>query len=1137
MPSRRAADTETGVDLGRRLAPGTLLAGRYRIVAVVGVGGMGVVYRARDEELAQDVALKVLRPDLGTDPEWIERFRSELILAREVTHRNVVRTHDIGESQGLRFLSMRFVEGRSLLDVLQKEGPLPLDRALKIVRQLAEALGQAHEAGVVHRDLKPANVLLESDDTAYVTDFGIARSMTGGGITRTGAVVGTPDYLSPEQVCGDPVDGRSDLYTLGILFYEMLSGRLPFEASSQAEAIAQRLTGRVRDIGATGVTVPAWVRGVIGRCLERLPSRRYSSAGELLHDLDRRSASGSRGRSPWLVGAAAAIAAFALAGLVWLALRGAPAGSTPDAPVPAAAAPASHALAILPLVDETADPALGWTSGGIAEMLAAELAESPDLRVLDPQRLLRTLRDLRLADGRYDDAALRRLAEILEVDRLVAGSVRRAGDALRVDLRLVSVGPSGALTTRQVAADSPATAGLFGIVSGLGGRLRGELGAKAPVAAGNEAATSSLDAAQAFREARDHLAVGDYVGAKPALERAIAADAGFALALERLAETYQSLGYHEKALAVAGRAVEAAGGAETRLGHRARARLALLKGNPAEAIESYTELARLYPNDVEALLDLASAQASRGALESAVATLKRAAALDRNDPRVWYLLGRNAILLGDAARATSDYLVRALTLQTQLKNEQGQADVLNALGIARHELGNYAEAIETYTKAAALRQSLGDQRGVAASVKNRARAYVALGRLTEAEPDLRKARSVLERIGDQAGLGDVMDEFGALHEARGEFGAALTAYQEALRIRRGLGDERQIAQSHDNVGYIYYLQGEYENALAFWQQALERRRGIGEKDGIVLSMQNMGFIQTALGRWAEATKLFAEALGLAREIEFKSGMAVSLGQLGVLHQYDGRYLAALASLEEALAIYRELQDTRGLAEFTLKQAEALLELGRLDAAKTQLDAAAPWVREIGNRERSADFQILIGEWHARRGEAEAARRAFAEAMKEAAASQGRAVLLRARTADAFARAAAGESAAVASLAAAQRDAESLGDALLLIRASEALARAQLMRGRPREAEDAARRALKVATRADWKAGLYRLHALLARALDKNGDTRGAAAEYAASAAGIAGLRAGLDAELLAAFEALPEVKEVAARSPLRAGGT
>lgn len=1125
-------DTDTSVDMARQLAPGAVVAGRYRVIATAGIGGMGVVYKARDLELDEDVALKVLRPDLGADPDWIARFRRELVLARQVTHRNVVRIHDIGEDQGLRFLTMRYVEGRSLLEVLRAEGSLPVARAERIVRQVAEALQQAHDAGVVHRDLKPANVLVEADDTAYVTDFGVARSLGREGLTRTGAVVGTPDYLSPEQVAGEAIDGRSDVYALGILFYEILTGQLPFPGESQAEILAQRIGGRARDIRETGIAVPAYVRAAIARCLERSPSRRYQSARDLVADLDRRAVrTPAIRRQYWL---AACVAVLAAAG-IWGAQRNR--GPAPPGGLPAPSAPpvaALHSVAVLPLNVETADPDLDWAGTGIPEMLAAGLSESPALRVLDAQRVFHSLRDLKL--GRtQDERALRQLAETLEVDRLVAGSVRKAGSTVRIDLRLVAVSPSGVMETRHFGDESTGDDGLFRMVDALGDRLRRDLGAEqAARAAAALPETTSLAAARAYQEGRDLLARGEYVSAAPALEKAVAADPEFAVALERLAETYQNLGYEEKALAVAERAARAAGASEARLGYRIRARVALLRGEPAEAEKSYVELARRFPNDLEALLDLASAQASQGDVARAVATLEKASQLDRSDPRVWFLLGKNTILMGNAGRAVKDHLVRALALHGQLHNEQGQAEVLNAMGVAYHQLGDYPQAIEKYSAAAAIRQRLGDERGVATSLKNRARMHISMGNLAAAEPDLKEARRIAEKIGDRAGLADVLNDFGLVHENRGEFGQALKAYQDALKVRRNMGDERQMAQSYDNVGYIFFVEGEYDNAFVYWKQSLDLRRKLGEKAGIVLSTQNLGFLHTVQGRWGEALKAFAKALEDSREIDYKNATAVSLGNMGLLQQYEGRYGAALASFGEALAVLEGLGDKRGLAEFTIKQSAALLELGRLDEARAGLTRAEAWVRETGNREQSADYHVVLGEWHARQGAGDDARRALARAVEQARGSNSRAAYLRARIAQAAVLVAVGDAAAATlQLRPLQREADALGDVMLRIRAAEAMTRAQLARGHLVEAEEMARRALTAASRHGFEAGLSRLHALLGAVLAKRGDASAAAREYEETARGIARLREGMATDVRASFDAIPWVRESAARTTAR----
>ncbi|HKB08134.1 MAG TPA: serine/threonine-protein kinase, partial [Candidatus Polarisedimenticolia bacterium] len=199
---------------GARLKPGTLVGTRYEILALLGEGGMGSVYKAQDRELGRLVALKVIRPDMASRPEILERFKREILLASQVTHKNVLRIHDLGEAGDLRFISMTYVEGTNLKGLLEQEGPLSLEKGLPLARQIGEALQAAHDAGVVHRDLKPPNILLDRDGNAYIADFGISRSLAEGGtMTDTGSILGTVDYMSPEQARGDTPDHRGDIYS------------------------------------------------------------------------------------------------------------------------------------------------------------------------------------------------------------------------------------------------------------------------------------------------------------------------------------------------------------------------------------------------------------------------------------------------------------------------------------------------------------------------------------------------------------------------------------------------------------------------------------------------------------------------------------------------------------------------------------------------------------------------------------------------------------------------------------------------------------------------------------------------------------------------------------------------------------
>src|SRR5579863_6412562 len=264
---------------------GTKLAGRYEILQVLGQGGMGAVYKARDMELERFVALKLIRPDLANNPEILRRFKQELILAREVSHRNVIRIFDLGQAEGFKFITMEFVEGRDLRAVLRERSKLSPDEAVRIIAQVCRALEAAHIAGVVHRDLKPQNIMLDAKDRVYVMDFGIAHSLETPGMTQTGALMGTPEYMSPEQAKGMKVDARSDLFALGIIFYEMLTGVSPYKADSALATLLKRTTERPQSPVELDPTIPKAINDVVMKCLEIDRDYRFSTAREILEDL------------------------------------------------------------------------------------------------------------------------------------------------------------------------------------------------------------------------------------------------------------------------------------------------------------------------------------------------------------------------------------------------------------------------------------------------------------------------------------------------------------------------------------------------------------------------------------------------------------------------------------------------------------------------------------------------------------------------------------------------------------------------------------------------------------------------------------------------------------------------------------
>lgn len=275
---------------GTMLSPGALFAGRYEVKEVLGMGGMGVVYRAFDRELQEPVAIKTLRPEaMSADAVALDRFKQEIRLARKISHRNVVRTYDLGEVKGTYYLTMEFVEGKSLKSLIEGRGRLPIPVTLTIGKQLCRALEVAHEQGVIHRDIKPQNMVVEPSGFLKVMDFGIARLANlpkGKGLTEAGMSIGTPDYMSPEQLQGLDLDARSDLYSAGVVLFECVSGRVPFEADTPWALIAKHLEEDAPDPRTLNPEVPETLAAVILKSMGRKPGDRYQSAASMYDALD-----------------------------------------------------------------------------------------------------------------------------------------------------------------------------------------------------------------------------------------------------------------------------------------------------------------------------------------------------------------------------------------------------------------------------------------------------------------------------------------------------------------------------------------------------------------------------------------------------------------------------------------------------------------------------------------------------------------------------------------------------------------------------------------------------------------------------------------------------------------------------------
>ncbi len=282
--TRLPTDTQYSGDLPRLFRFGN----RYQVLEKLGEGGMGRVYKALDLELDRPVALKTIRTEKGRGPEVLKRFKQELILARKITHKNVVRIYDLGEAEGgVKFFTMELVEGQSLRDLLQEKKTIPTKEAISFMKQMLSGLAEAHSQGVVHRDLKPQNIMVDRDGLLRIMDFGIARTADTATLTGSGEMMGTPDYISPEQVKGETTNAQSDLYSAGIILYELLTGDVPFKGDTAISKVVARLQVKPTPPRTLNPQIPPYLERIILKLMEVDPDLRYKTAEEVLQDLER----------------------------------------------------------------------------------------------------------------------------------------------------------------------------------------------------------------------------------------------------------------------------------------------------------------------------------------------------------------------------------------------------------------------------------------------------------------------------------------------------------------------------------------------------------------------------------------------------------------------------------------------------------------------------------------------------------------------------------------------------------------------------------------------------------------------------------------------------------------------------------
>ena len=606
--------TETFQTPVRELTTGSTFAGRYQVIEELGHGGMGRVYKVQDTDIKEKVALKLLRPEITLDKEAVERFSNELKLARKISHRNVCRMFDLGRAEGTTFITMEFVPGEDLKSFIHRSKQLSIGTAISIAKQVCEGLEEAHRLGVVHRDLKPGNIMIDKDGDAKIMDFGIARSLSGKGITGAGVMIGTPEYMSPEQVEGKEVDQRSDLYSLGVILFEMVTGQVPFEGDTPFTIGVKHKSERPRNPRELNAQVPEDLGRLVLRCLEKDGAKRYQTAEELRADLERveaglpttervvakRKPMTSREitvkfRPRNLILPVAIL--IVLVAAVFVGVRFLPHGSV------LAPSTGKPSLAVMYFENITGDASLDHWRKALPMLLVTDLSQSKYVRVLTSDELYDILNRLGQLDAKsYSSKVLKDIAARGGVNHILLGQLTMAGDSFRLSYTLKNFGGGETVGSGWVAGQGLSS--FYPMIDALTKKVKEDLRLSKAEIAGDvdvelgKITTASPEAYLLYAEGREYHNKNDYAKSIELMKKALAIDPGFAMAYRSMAMSYQNSyllteadNCLQKALALSDRVSEREHLLlEAEVYGRAEKTL-------ARAIEAYKKFLEIYPDD------------------------------------------------------------------------------------------------------------------------------------------------------------------------------------------------------------------------------------------------------------------------------------------------------------------------------------------------------------------------------------------------------------------------------------------------------------------------------------------------------------------------------------------------------------
>jgi serine/threonine protein kinase/Tfp pilus assembly protein PilF len=699
-----SAPTETLEAPKEELTTGITFAGRYQIIEELGKGGMGRVYKVLDKDIDEKVALKLLKPEIAADGKTIERFRNELKLARKVSHKNVCRMFDLGKEKGTHYITMEFVPGEDLKSSITRMGPVTVGKTIAVAKQVCEGLAEAHSLGVVHRDLKPQNIMVDQAGNVRIMDFGIARSVRGKGITGASVMIGTPEYMSPEQVEGKETDQRSDIYSLGVILYEMLTGRVPFEGETPFTIGVKHKSELPQNPQELNSQLPGDFSQVILKCLEKSKDDRYQSAGEVRSELERiekglptterfvpkkrpitsKEITVTFGLKKLIIPALVAIILAAIAVVILLVLP--------------RKAPVEHSVAVISFENQTGERSYDYLQKAIPNLLITSLEQSRNIRVVTWERMHDLLEQMGKGEVEIIDTDLGfELCRRNGIEAIVLGSFVKAGEMFATDVKVLD-----ATTKDLLKSTSSRGKGVDSILERQIDELSREVskGIGLPARAVEEAKMRIADVTTTSMEAYDNFLKGKeaylkfyHEEAKQHLEKAVERDPQFAAAYLYLSDVHSDLQSRDAQEEALKKAKEYSGKATEKERLFIEAEYAsIVERDSEKRIRILKELVEKYPKEKEAHFTLGLVYQNRDLFEEALAEYNKALELDPNWGYVLNSLAYTYSDMGNHEKAIEYF-------QKYVAVSPGDANPIDSLAEQYFRMGRLDEAIANYKRA------------------------------------------------------------------------------------------------------------------------------------------------------------------------------------------------------------------------------------------------------------------------------------------------------------------------------------------------------------------------------------------------------------------------------------------------------